>query len=236
MARNYAALPHEYLEEMSALSDEEFGRLIRALLQYSATGQMPELTGAERILLPRVKMQEDRYRANYAELSEARSEAGKKGAQAKSGKVKQTQANSGKRKQAQAKYSNTETETNTDLSPSYRKEDHGACAKEAKEPKVQWAENVTMTNSEHEKLLAAHGPADTERLIAILDNYKGATGKKYASDYRAILSWVVDRLREEKGRTTKPDLRNNGAPGEFERQALERMMAMEQEEHELERT
>lgn len=68
------------------------------------------------------------------------------------------------------------------------------------------------------KLLAAHGPADTKRLIEILDNYKGATGKRYASDYRAILSWVVDRLREEKGRTTKPDLRNNGAPGEFERQ------------------
>lgn len=95
---------------------------------------------------------------------------------------------------------------------------------------------VAMTNREHEKLLAAHGPADTKRLIEILDNYKGATGKRYASDYRAILSWVVDRLREEKGRTTKPDLRNNGTPGEFERQALERMMAMEQEEHELERT
>ncbi len=93
-----------------------------------------------------------------------------------------------------------------------------------------------MTNREHEKLLAAHGPADTERLIEILDNYKGATGKKYASDYRAILSWVVDRLREEKGRKAKPDLRNNGTPGEFERQALERMMAMEQEEHELEGT
>lgn len=229
MARNYAALPHEYLEEMSALSDEEFGRLIRALLQYSATGQMPELTGAERILLPRVKMQEDRYRANYAELSEARSEAGKKGAQAKSGKVKQTQANSGKCKQAQAKHSNTETETNTntDLSPSYRKEDHGARAKEAKEPKVQWAENVTMTNSEHEKLLAAHGPADTERLIEILDNYKGATGKKYASDYRAILSWVVDRLNEERGRQKKPDIRDMGAPGEYEKQALAKMLELE---------
>ena len=229
MARNYAALPHEYLEEMSALSDEEFGRLIRALLQYSATGQMPELTGAERILLPRVKMQEDRYRANYAELSEARSEAGKKGAQAKSGKVKQTQANAGKRKQAQAKHSNTETETNTDISPSYRKEDSGARVKEAKEPKVQWAENVTMTNSEHEKLLAAHGPADTERLIEILDNYKGATGKKYASDYRAILSWVVDRLAEEKGKsqTKKPDIRNNGTPGDYEAEALAKLLAME---------
>ena len=53
---------------------------------------------------------------------------------------------------------------------------------------------------------------------------------------RARTGIESDRLREEKGRTTKPDLRNNGTPGEFERQALERMMAMEQEEHELERT
>lgn len=105
-----------------------------------------------------------------------------------------------------------------------------------REQLVQWAEHVAMTNREHEKLLAAHGPADTSRLIEILDNYKGATGKHYASDYRAILSWAVDRLREEKGRTAKPDLRNNGTPGEFERQALERMMAMEQEEHKLEGT
>jgi hypothetical protein len=65
-------------------------------------------------------------------------------------------------------------------------------------PKVQWAENVTMTNDEHEKLLAAHGPADAARLIEILDNYKGSSGKKYQSDYRAILSWCVDRLEKEK--------------------------------------
>lgn len=48
--------------------------------------------------------------------------------------------------------------------------------------------------------LTLHGPADTERLIEILDNYKGATGKTYKSDYRAILNWVVTRPpgREEK--------------------------------------
>ncbi len=34
-----------------------------------------------------------------------------------------------------------------------------------------------MTNAEHQKLLDTHGPADTERLIEILDNYKGATGR-----------------------------------------------------------
>ena len=60
-----------------------------------------------------------------------------------------------------------------------------------------------MTNAEHDRLLAAHGPADTDRLIQILDNYKGATGKKYVSDYRAILSWVVDRLEEDKRKAPK---------------------------------
>jgi len=32
MARDYAAMPHEYLEEMAELDDAEFGRLTRALL------------------------------------------------------------------------------------------------------------------------------------------------------------------------------------------------------------
>lgn len=34
-------------------------------------------------------------------------------------------------------------------------------------------------------------------MIEILDNYKGSKNKKYASDYRAILNWVVDRYKEE---------------------------------------
>jgi hypothetical protein len=40
-------------------------------------------------------------------------------------------------------------------------------------------------------------------LVEILDNYKGSTGKKYKSDYRAILSWCVDKLNEEKSRKPK---------------------------------
>ena len=69
--------------------------------------------------------------------------------------------------------------------------------------KVQWAENVSMTNEEHDKLVSAHGEADTARLIEILDNYKGSTGKRYKSDYRAILSWCVERLEEEKAKAPK---------------------------------
>ena len=37
--REYTALPFEYLEEMDVLSDAEYGRLIRALQEYSMSGQ-----------------------------------------------------------------------------------------------------------------------------------------------------------------------------------------------------
>lgn len=62
MARNYAALPYDYLEEMAALNDAEFGRLTRALLVYSMTGEPIALCGNERFYAKRVMAQEDRFR------------------------------------------------------------------------------------------------------------------------------------------------------------------------------
>lgn len=81
MARNYAALPHEYLEEMDILSDAEFGRLCRALLQYSMDGKEGQLEGAEKVLWKRVKRQEDRFKESYKEQTQSRRSAGKKGAE-----------------------------------------------------------------------------------------------------------------------------------------------------------
>ena len=85
MARNYAALPWEYLEEMDMLSDEQFGRLCRALLCYSAGLDLPKLSGDEKFLWKRVIMQEDRFQKNY--MSMVRSEQGKRGAAKRWGKM-----------------------------------------------------------------------------------------------------------------------------------------------------
>lgn len=66
-----------------------------------------------------------------------------------------------------------------------------------KEEKNIYAEFVSMTNAEYEKLVSTYGLEFTNMCIKILDNYKGSSGKKYASDYRTILSWVVDRAKQE---------------------------------------
>ena len=55
-----------------------------------------------------------------------------------------------------------------------------------------------MTNAEYEKLVSTYSKEFVDQCINILDNYKGSKGKEYKSDYRAILSWVVD---EKKNRT-----------------------------------
>ena len=62
------------------------------------------------------------------------------------------------------------------------------------EKKKTYAEFVSMTRHEYEKLVQQYGEGDTKKMISKLDNYKGAHGKTYDSDYRAILNWVVGKV------------------------------------------
>lgn len=77
MARNYAAIPYEYKRKMAALSDAEFGRLCRALIDYSADGTPIALNGNERFYAEMVMMDDDRYRDAYEASITQKREAGK---------------------------------------------------------------------------------------------------------------------------------------------------------------
>lgn len=64
------------------------------------------------------------------------------------------------------------------------------------EEKIHFAEFVSMTNAEHEKLVSTYGKDFADQCILVLDNYKGSSGKIYKNDYRAILNWVVDKVKQ----------------------------------------
>lgn len=55
-------------------------------------------------------------------------------------------------------------------------------------------EFVKISQDEYIKLIERMGKEMTLKALEKLDNYKGSKGKKYKSDYRAILSWVIDSL------------------------------------------
>jgi hypothetical protein len=134
-----------------------------------------------------------------------RVEAGRKGAESrwrdnkKIAKLKQTHSNAiakdGKVKESKVKESKGKES---------KGKDKDARAK-SQPKKTKYAEFVSLTNAEHTALVAKLGDDGTKRCIEILDNYKGSTGKRYRSDYRTILNWVVQRYEDEqKQKSNKP--------------------------------
>lgn len=69
--------------------------------------------------------------------------------------------------------------------------------------KINYAERVTMLESEYATLTQELGKEGADRCIAILDTYKGANGKQYKSDYLAIKNWVIQRYKEEAAKAVK---------------------------------
>lgn len=77
-----------------------------------------------------------------------------------------------------------------------RKEEKSTAEK--KDARVSYAPNVEMEQQEHDALIKRYGQAQTDHMIEMLSNYKGAHGREYENDYYAILSWVVRRYNEDK--------------------------------------
>lgn len=72
MAREYVPLPLEYLEEMAPLTDEDFGKLVRALLLYGRDGTPVDLDGDCRFYCTRVMNKDRHYAERAAEEEEKR--------------------------------------------------------------------------------------------------------------------------------------------------------------------
>ena len=70
MPREYVPLPFEYRETLELLSDEDFGKLIRALIRYAAYGTPIELDGDARFYSKLVMIKDDYYAKKCAEEEE----------------------------------------------------------------------------------------------------------------------------------------------------------------------
>lgn len=70
--------------------------------------------------------------------------------------------------------------------------------------KKKYAEAVTMTEEENQKLTGQHTTAFVEKCIEVLNNYKLSSGKRYKSDYHTILNWVIERVSKDYPQLDKP--------------------------------
>lgn len=184
MARNYAALPYDYLEEMEALNDAEFGRLTRALLAYSMTGEKIALCGNERFYAKRVMAQEDRFKASYEDVSAVRSEAGKAGAAARWQNGKGIFANGKDSTAIPANGKNGNTETNTETETDTLPSDDGKRDTRAARFTPPTVEAVAAYVSEK----GYH--VNAERFVSFYQQKGWMVGKNHMKDWKAaVRTW-----------------------------------------------
>lgn len=83
MAREYWPCYYSYADTCKRLTDEELGRLFRALMVFGATGERTDLAGRECIAFDFIADDISRAQDKYEETCRKRSESGKQGGRPK---------------------------------------------------------------------------------------------------------------------------------------------------------
>lgn len=205
MARNYAALFHEYLDEMADLTDAEFGRLARALLVYSRTGEFPALNGNERLFKRRVIMQEDRAQESYVQVVEKNRANGQLGGRPKKPKEThrnpekptETQRNPTKPTETQKTQIEIESEIKTEINTPLPNGNKGS---KAATPPTREARFSPPSLSEVQAYISERGSAvDAQQFIDFYASKGWMVGKNRMKDWKAAVRTWEQRRKEEAG-------------------------------------
>ncbi|MCD8008135.1 MAG: DUF6291 domain-containing protein [Clostridiales bacterium] len=201
MARTYAALLYEYKQEMAELSDAEFGRLCRALIDYSETGTPIALCGNERFYANRVMAQEDRIRRSYEELANRNKNNGKKGGRPKANppeptetqnnpeKPKKTQRNPHEPTETQKTESESESKSESNTPPAIAGGSKGGKPPAPVRRKYGEYSNVLLSESDLDNLKPEF-PPDWQERIEHRSGYMASTGKGYKNHLATIRNWA----------------------------------------------
>ena len=204
MGKNSFILYNDQKSVIDKLTDEQAGKIIKAIYAY-ANGEEMILDNMLDIIITPFITALDKDHEKYIETCNKRARAGSEGGKQRVA----NQANASKSKQKVANQADNDNDKDNDKDI-YKKEN----IKEKAE-KIHFAEFVTMSNVEYETLVNTHGKEFTDQCITRLDNYKGSSGKTYKSDYRAILSWVIDEVKKNQGKATKSNAYVNDKQSEY---------------------
>ena len=204
-----------FLPMIDALTDEEAGRLIKAIMHHE-NGEEIDLTNDRLVqaaylgITPQIDLQNEKWE----KTKEARREAGKRGGLAKASNAKQILANDSNAKQSLANDSNAKHKVKVKV------KDKDKVKVEVKENKSGQAApvrhhfgangKVLLTDDDLEKLYEAHGQEDTMAAIEIMDGYLTANGRSYKNYRQALENWAYRAVEENKQKGIQAKKYNNG--------------------------
>ena len=192
-----------FLPMIDALTDEEAGRLIKAIMHHE-NGEEIDLTYDRLVqaaylgITPQIDLQNEKWE----KTKEARREAGRRGGLAKASNAKQTLAND----------SNAKHKVKVKVKDKVKVEVKENKSGQAAPVRHNFGANgkVLLTDDDLEKLYEAHGQEDTMAAIEIMDGYLTANGRSYKNYRQALENWAYRAVEENKQKGIQAKKYNNG--------------------------
>lgn len=192
-----------FLPMIDALTDEEAGRLIKAIMHHE-NGEEIDLTNDRLVqaaylgITPQIDLQNEKWE----KTKEARREAGRRGGLAKASNAKQTLAND----------SNAKHKVKVKVKDKVKVEVKDNKSGQAAPVRHHFGANgkVLLTDDDLEKLYEAHGQEDTMAAIEIMDGYLTANGRSYKNYRQALENWAYRAVEEKKQKGIQAQKYNNG--------------------------
>ena len=189
-------LPTDLLDDLEDFSDDEVGKIFRAILIYTNETEEPEFDDrAMKVVFRHIKKYIDSANENYDKKVQANRVNGAKGGRPKKDDEENpknpTVIEKTERFSEKPNKSHTETESETDI------ETVSECECETEPDGVAHThtksygenKNVMLSDEEYERLTERMGGGKRSEYIEKLSDYMASTGKKYQSHYATICSW-----------------------------------------------
>lgn len=174
------------------LRDIDAGKLIKHICKYVNDESPPDPSGVVKMAFIPIKSQLKRDLKKWEEKSEKNSKIAKN----RWDEVRKN-ANASERIKENTKNADTDT-VNVTVKDKVI----------VKEKKKEIVPFVFLTDEEYLKIEQAFPLCHHDAMI-VLSNYKQSSGKKYKSDYHALIGWVKDKFEKEKSSGKKESLVEN---------------------------
>lgn len=194
-------------------SDEEAGRLFKALFAYASRGEEPDFSGALKIAFLVMSQQFERDGVKWEERREIYRQNGLKGGRPKKSDSK-TNGFSEKPKKGVKVEVEAEVKAEAEVEAEVEaKVDNCAGAQSA--PALAQSDkqslgrfgNVKLSGSEYDELCREYGKSHVENAVKSMDQWIQAKGKSPYTDYFAALtSWIEKDMEKSGGKKKDSDL------------------------------
>ena len=187
-------LPTDLLDDLEDFSDDEVGKIFRAILIYTNETEEPEFDDrAMKVVFRHIKKYIDSANENYDKKVQANRVNGAKGGRPKKDAEENpknpTVIEKTERFSEKPNKSHTETESESDIESVSEFECKPDGAAHTHTKSYGENKNVMLSDEEYERLTERMGVSKRSEYIEKLSDYMASTGKKYQNHYATICSW-----------------------------------------------